>query len=251
MATTRRTSRRKPGRGPNVLEKRAYRRRQAVAAAGGADAAHAAQDTTGKPLASATTSAATASAEAVAAAGPDAQTAVTQGAAEAEESAELGFLGQVDHPRARAFLRHYARTGNVTEAARAAGVARNLHYYWLEHLPGYREAAAQAEQMAADALEREAWRRAVEGWDEPVYQKGQLVGTVRRYSDVLMTLLLRGLRPERYRERVDIGSEPGRPVQVQLAPQDEEAARRLIEVMAARRLGNAESGATTGPEALR
>ena len=168
-----------------------------------------------------------------------------------EEGAELGFLSAIAHPRARAFLRHYARTGNVTEAARAAGVSRNLHYYWLEHLPGYREAAAQAEQMAADALEREAWRRAVEGWDEPVYQKGQLVGTVRRYSDVLMTLLLRGLRPERYRERVDIGSEPGRPVQVQLAPQDEEAARRLIEVMAARRLGNAESGATTGPEALR
>lgn len=65
--------------------------------------------------------------------------------------------------------------------------------------------------MAADRLEREAWRRAVEGWEEPVYPKGQLVGTVRLYSDTLLALLLRAARPKRYREQVDLASESGRP----------------------------------------
>jgi len=37
-----------------------------------------------------------------------------------------------------------------------------------------------------------------------VFQGGERVGTIREYSDSLMTWLLRGLRPERYKERVDI-----------------------------------------------
>ena len=142
----------------------------------------------------------------------------------------------VPNPKARAFLRAYSAAGNLTEAARAVGVVRQSHYYWLHHLPGYREAAREAREMAADRLEREAWRRAVEGWEEPVYQQGQLVGTVRRYSDTLLAMLLRAARPERYRERVDLGSEPGRPVHISLSSADVEAARRLIEVMATNRL---------------
>lgn len=145
-------------------------------------------------------------------------------------------FSNVANPKARAFLRAYSATGNLTEAARAVGVARQSHYYWLDHVPGYREAAREAREMAADRLEREAWRRAVEGWEEPVYQKGQLVGTVRRYSDTLLAMLLRAARPERYRERIDVGSEPGRSVQIALSCADVEAARRLLEVMAAHRL---------------
>lgn len=49
-------------------------------------------------------------------------------------------------------------------------------------------------------LEQEAYRRAVEGVEEPVYQGGELVGTVRRYSDKLLEFLLRGRRPQVYRE---------------------------------------------------
>ena len=152
----------------------------------------------------------------------------------AADGAEQDLFGAIPNPKARAFLRVYAACGNLTEAARAVGVVRQSHYYWMEHLPGYREAAEQAREMATDRLEREAWRRAVEGWDEPVYQKGQLVATVRRYSDALLMLLLRANRPEKYRKRVEVGSEPGRPLLINTA--DAEKARRLIEVMATRRL---------------
>ncbi len=59
--------------------------------------------------------------------------------------------------------------------------------------------------MAADVLEAEAHRRAVEGVEEPVgWYKGVAGGTVRRYSDVLLMFLTKGALPERYRERVEV-----------------------------------------------
>ena len=47
---------------------------------------------------------------------------------------------------------------------------------------------------------KEAYRRAVLGVAEPVYQGGELVGTVQRYSDRLLEFLIRGRRPQTYRD---------------------------------------------------
>jgi len=73
---------------------------------------------------------------------------------------------------------------------------------------------SEAEQIATDALELEARRRAVEGVAKPLVSMGKLVRDddgkvieVRDYSDHLMLALLRGHRPERFREaalRVDV-----------------------------------------------
>ena len=52
-------------------------------------------------------------------------------------------------------------------------------------------------------LEDEAIRRAKDGVREkPVYQGGKLVGHVQEYSDTLLIFLLKGARPEKYRDRV-------------------------------------------------
>lgn len=111
----------------------------------------------------------------------------------------------IQHRKKRAFLAAYARLGNVTQAATAAGIDRSTHYAWLrEEGPegdAYRAAFAQAEEEAADWLEAEARRRAVEGVEEPVYQGGKKVGTVRRYSDTLLIFLLKGARPDKYADR--------------------------------------------------
>ncbi len=69
--------------------------------------------------------------------------------------------------------------------------------------PEYVAAFATAREEAADRLEREAIRRAVDGAEKPVYQAGKLVGTIREYSDTLLIFTLKGLRPEKYRERYD------------------------------------------------
>ena len=48
-------------------------------------------------------------------------------------------------------------------------------------------------------------------------------GTARRYSDTLLAMLLRATQAERYRERIEVGSEPGRSVQIALTSADVEA----------------------------
>ncbi len=109
------------------------------------------------------------------------------------------------NPHQRGFLAAFRETGNVRLACKAAGVGRSSHYRWLEKDPAYREAFDQAKEDATDVLEAEAHRRAVEGVEEQVgWYRGVAGGTVRRYSDVLLIFLLKSLRPERYRERVDL-----------------------------------------------
>ena len=57
----------------------------------------------------------------------------------------------------------------------------------------------------ADVLIEEAQRRGAEGWEEPVYQKGELVGYVRKYDSNLLMFSIKGRRPE-YKEnpRIDL-----------------------------------------------
>jgi hypothetical protein len=105
----------------------------------------------------------------------------------------------------RALLAAFRKTGNVRLACEAAKVGRSSHYRWLNRDPAYREAFAVAKEEVADLLEAEAHRRAVEGVEKPVgWHKGKAGGCVREYSDTLLIFLLKGLRPEKYRERVEM-----------------------------------------------
>jgi hypothetical protein len=121
--------------------------------------------------------------------------------------------------RKEKFLKELAKRANVSDAARAAGVGRSTAYEWYEADQGFARRWDEAVEHAVDELEREAWRRAAEGFDEPVYQKGELVGHVRRYSDQLMSVLLKAHRPEKFRERTQTeltgpGGGPLQPVAV-------------------------------------
>ena len=100
-----------------------------------------------------------------------------------------------------AFLTAFAQLGNVTEAAKLAHTTRMTVWRHKTTDPEFAKKFAEAEQEAADLLEKEAWRRATEGTDEPVFYKGTECGTIKRYSDNLLMFLLRGVRPEKYRER--------------------------------------------------
>jgi hypothetical protein len=107
----------------------------------------------------------------------------------------------------RAFLTAYATCGVISRAAEAAGIARQTHYDWMNNDPEYVEAFKQAEEEAAESLEAEARRRALEGWEEPVYYKGRVVGSVRKYSDTLLMFMLKGAKPEKYKERAEVKHE--------------------------------------------
>ncbi len=110
-----------------------------------------------------------------------------------------------------AFLGVLAATGNVSAACRAAGISRQDAYQVRSRHPDFGERWAEALADAADSVEAEAWRRAVEGYDEPVFYHGEPTGhVIRRYSDGLLALLLKGLKPERYGDSLRLEESVGR-----------------------------------------
>lgn len=101
-----------------------------------------------------------------------------------------------------AFLAELQESANVSEAARAAGINRQYAYEARGADPAFAAGWDAALEVATDALEGEARRRALAGVEEPIYFKGKECGRIRRYSDTLTIFLLKAHRPERFRDRV-------------------------------------------------
>ena len=74
----------------------------------------------------------------------------------------------------------------VSDACVAAGAGRNTVYEWRKHDEAFAKAWEDALESGTDVLEREAQRRALES------------------SDTLLIFLLKGRRPEKYRERLSV-----------------------------------------------
>ena len=108
-----------------------------------------------------------------------------------------------------AFLSELGRLGTVTAAAEAVGVCRTHAYELRRNDPDFAEALTEALEEAADRLEEEARRRAVEGVVHPVMHGGKRVLdddgtplTIRRHSDALLLALLKARRPLIFRDRL-------------------------------------------------
>jgi len=111
----------------------------------------------------------------------------------------------------RAFLECYREMGVIRRACKVAKVGRSSHYEWMENNPAYRAAFEASKEDAADTLEAEVFRRAVTGVKKPTgWYKGVAGGYVREYSDLLLMFRLKALRPEKYRERVEVRGMVGR-----------------------------------------
>lgn len=153
---------------------------------------------------------------------------------------------EISQPNARAFLTAYATMGVVSRAAKAAGVTARSHYNWLneegERGDRYREAFAEAKRQACDVLEAEARRRACDGVERMKFFKGDPIMVAGRnengtamldefgepimvpyteheYSDTLMMFMLKGVLPEKYRERrsVETSGPGGKPIEFRAA----------------------------------
>lgn len=102
------------------------------------------------------------------------------------------------------YLRTLTETGTLTHSARAAKISPMTVYAWREHDTAFLVAEQQAKDAFADNLEKEAVRRAWHGTLKPVYQAGIRVGYIRQHSDTLLIFMLKAVRPDKYRERVDV-----------------------------------------------
>jgi hypothetical protein len=99
-----------------------------------------------------------------------------------------------------AFLHHLSAQGNVSCASKAARISRKTVYARRDTDPLFKAAWDDALNEGCDHLEEEARRRAVEGTKKPIFYRGQVVGQIREYSDVLLIFLLKAHRPGKYRE---------------------------------------------------
>jgi hypothetical protein len=102
------------------------------------------------------------------------------------------------------FLAILTTGGTVKEAAGAVGIPRPQMYVYRDRDARFAAAWQAAEDEGTDVLEAEARRRAVDGVEKPIYHQGVCVGTVWEYSDTLLIFLLKGRRPEKYRDRQDV-----------------------------------------------
>jgi hypothetical protein len=79
-----------------------------------------------------------------------------------------------------------------------AGIDRGTHYHWLKD-PEYKAQFEAAQVQAADMLEDEAIRRAFHGVEKPITVAGKRE-IIRESSDTLLIFLLKGARPQKYRD---------------------------------------------------
>jgi len=107
------------------------------------------------------------------------------------------------------FIARLRECGNVKLACDATNIDRATAYRHREDEEGFAKQWQVALEDASDVLEKEAWRRAVTGVKEPVFGKGEgvgagteIVGAIRKYSDVLLIFLLKGANPDKYKDRV-------------------------------------------------
>jgi len=127
----------------------------------------------------------------------------------------------------KGFLAALGTTGNVSVACGAVGIDRRTAYNRRDADESFAEAWSDALDQSADLLEEEARRRAYQGVRRLKFDHGkpimvpalgddglvikdqdgnpELVPYVEHeYSDVLLIFLLKGIRPEKYRERTDV-----------------------------------------------
>jgi hypothetical protein len=133
---------------------------------------------------------------------------------------------QITHPKKRSFLGAFSETGNVSRAAGIAGITRKTHTNWLKADAVYAEAFDEASEAAADLLELEARRRAHDGVMRVKFhsRSGRPLIDPRtkkfyaehEYSDTLLIFLLKGLRPDKYREKFEHTGAGGGPIETRV-----------------------------------
>lgn len=97
--------------------------------------------------------------------------------------------------RQETFLKALAENGSVVDACAAAGISSTSAYRARDRIEGFARRWDAALAKVRPKLEEAAYKRAVEGWEEPIYQNGKLVGMKKRFSDSLLKMLVQRETP--------------------------------------------------------
>ncbi len=108
-----------------------------------------------------------------------------------------------------AFIGALSAGASIAAACREAGIGRTTAYDMRNADETFARAWDDAIEGGTDRLEDEAFRRAHDGVAEPVISGGRQVLdaegiplVIRRYSDGLLTTLLKARRPDKFKDRI-------------------------------------------------
>lgn len=101
-----------------------------------------------------------------------------------------------------AFLENLSKTGNYRQSSELAGLSYFTTMRLRKEEPEFQQWCDHSLQGYRESLVAEAHRRAIDGWDEPVFSQrmGTQMGVVRKYDSRLLELLLKRHIPE-FREQ--------------------------------------------------
>lgn len=103
----------------------------------------------------------------------------------------------------REYLEVLSRCGVKMRSAMAIGVCPQTIMNARKSDPKFEEAVQTAMELYRERIAFALQSRAVDGWDEPVFYRGEEVGSIRKYSDKLMELEAKRQIPE-YRDHVSV-----------------------------------------------
>lgn len=94
----------------------------------------------------------------------------------------------------------FESSGNVSKACRAALISRQTAYNYRTDDPEFAAEWDHAQEAIIDAAEQELYRRGVLGYQDAVVYQGEVTGSVTRYDTTALIFLLKGKRPEVWRD---------------------------------------------------
>ena len=130
---------------------------------------------------------------------PESAPLVPVGSTDLMADPEVDMLYAALQPHMREFIKAYMETLTIVEAAEVVGISRQSHYYWTEHVPGYREVFEVAELEVRDQWRRIYADRTKKGLTERTYDAdGNLKHTRIREDASLLKMQMMAVDPETY-----------------------------------------------------
>lgn len=106
----------------------------------------------------------------------------------------------------KVILEHLAKYGDLAGAAQAVRLGYSSVCEYISRNPDFLREAEEALAVHKSRIEQAIYKRAIEGWDEPKFSSRGQIGTVRRFSDVLLMFYAkRHIREYRDADNANVG----------------------------------------------